>query len=259
LHRAHVATQFVDLDQLKSGALQKFNVLYIPESYALDDAAIAALKIYVGNGGTLRADGLTGWKNATGEIRPTIPGGLTDLFGVEASDIYPVQPDHPYSVTTASEEGGELWQLPLELSGADVVLRTRDGRPFEVRNTFGKGQVYYFESAVSLAYLRRFNSIVQHWIAGPSLPARNSQVVSLIQGSREVLLRGMVHPTGLAAILTNWGAAQKVVVSFRGAYTVTNAITGEAVPVSHEGGRTLATVNLPAASVAILKAANPHP
>ena len=47
LHRAHVPTDFVDLDQLKSGELQKYDVLYIPYSYALDDAAIAALKSYV--------------------------------------------------------------------------------------------------------------------------------------------------------------------------------------------------------------------
>ncbi len=216
LHRAHIPTQFVDLDQLKSGALQKFQVLYIPESYALDNAAIAALKNYVRNGGTLWADGLTAWKNATGEIRPTVPGGLTDVFGVEASDIYPSQPDHPYSVTAQNEQGGELWRLPLQLKGAEVVLRTRDGKPFEVRHAFGKGQVYYFESAVSLAYDKRFNPVVQQWITDVSTPLEKSQPVYFVQGSRKVLFRGLVYPAGLGAVLTNWGDTQKVVVSFRG-------------------------------------------
>lgn len=49
------------------------------------------------------------------------------MFGVEATDLYPVQPDHPYLVTAENEEGGELWRLPLELKGAEVVLRAPDG------------------------------------------------------------------------------------------------------------------------------------
>lgn len=257
LHRAHVPTDFVDLDQLKSGQLDKYDVLYIPYSYALDDAAIAALKAYVSQGGTLWADGLTGWKDATGAIRPTIPGGLTELFGVEATDLYPVQPDHPYSVTAENEGGGELWKLPLELKGADVVLRTTDEKPFEVKHTFGKGQVLYFESAVSLAYDMRLNPVIQQWIVAPSLAAASHQQVSLTQGSREIMFRGMVQPDGLAAVLSNWGDAQMAVVSFIGDYKVVNTMTGETVPVTEENGRTLATVNMKAGTVTILDATKP--
>lgn len=254
LHRAHVPTEFVDLDQLKNGELQKFKVLYIPDSYALDDKALAALKSYVSHGGTLWADGLTAWKNSTGEIRPTVPGGLTDLFGVEASDIYPVQPENPYSVTSQNEQGGELWKLPLDLKGADVVMKTKTGKPFEVKHVFGKGQVYYFESAVTLAYARRFNPAVQQWIVSPALAEAASQEVSMPQGSRKILFRGMTLPDGAGAILSNWGDDGEAAISFRGAYTVTDAITGKSVPVKQENGHTLATVNLPAGSVAVLKA-----
>jgi beta-galactosidase len=254
LHRAHVPTDFVDLDQLKQGEVQKYDVLYIPYSYALDDAAIAALKTYVRQGGTLWADGLTGWKNANGSIRPTIPGAMTDLFGVEAKDLYPMQPDHPYSVTSDNEGGGELWKLPLQLKGAEVVLRTLNGEPFEVKHAYGKGQVLYFESAVSLAYNMRFNPVVQQWIVAPSLAYANRQQVSLPHGSREIMFRGMVQPDGLAAVLSNWGGAQKAVVSFLGDYKVVDTMTGETVAVTQENGRTLATVNIKAGDVAILKA-----
>ncbi len=253
LHRAHIPTQFVDLDQLKSGALQKFQVLYLPYSYALDDKAVAALKSYVRQGGTLWADGLTAWKNGAGEIRPTIPGGLTDLFGVEASDVYPVQPDHPYSVTAENEEGGELWKLPLAMKGAEVVLRTGDGKPFEVRHSFGKGRAYYFESAVSLAYARRLNPIVQQWIVQPSLAAAASQQVSMPQGPRTILFRGLVLPDGAAALLVNWGDAGTAVVSFQGSHTVTDAMTGRPLSVVQRDGRTDATVNLMAGATALLK------
>jgi len=256
LHRAHVATQFVDLDQLKKGELANFKVLYIPESYALDDAAIAALKDYVRDGGTLWADGLTGWKTATGEIRPTIPGGTADLFGVEATDVYPIQPDEPYSVTAENEQGGELWRLPLQLKGAEVILRDKDGNPFEVTHTFGKGRVYYFESAVSLAYEMRMNPVVQRWIVGPSLGAEQTQEISL-QGNRTVLFRGMTYPHGLAAVLSNWGGDQQAIVRFHGTYNVTDAMKGKNLPISQRDGDTLATVEIPAHSVVLLKATAP--
>jgi beta-galactosidase GanA len=254
LHRAHIATQFVDLDQLKSGALRKFPVLYIPYSYALDDQSIAALKTYVSGGGTLWADGLTAWKNATGEIRPTIPGDLTDLFGVQASDIYPVPVQNPYSVTSQNEQGGELWKLPFQMHGADVVLRTRSGKPFEVHHTFGKGQVYYFESAVSLAYAHRLDPVVQQWIVQPALAVASTQQITMQQGSRTVLLRGLLLPHGAAAILTNWGNAETASVGFRGSYTVTESITGKPVATAVKNGVTVATVHLPAAASAVLHA-----
>jgi Beta-galactosidase trimerisation domain len=91
LHRAHVPVDFVDIEQLKKGWVNRYHVLYAPYSYAIDDRAVAALRDFVSRGGTLWADGLTAWKNEIGEFRPTIPGGLTDVFGFEASDIYPVK------------------------------------------------------------------------------------------------------------------------------------------------------------------------
>jgi beta-galactosidase len=256
LHRTHIATQFVDLDQLKAGALQKFPVLYLPYSYALDNGAIAALKTYVRNGGTLWADGLTGWKNATGEIRPTVPGDMTDLFGVQASDIYPVQPQNPYSVTDRNEQGGELWKLPLENRGADVVMRTRSGKPFEVQHAFGKGHVYYFESAVSLAYAKRLDPVVQQWIVQPAVVAAQAQEVTMQRGSRKVLFRGLLLPDGGAsAVLTNWGDAETASIAFRGDFAVTDAMTGKSVPVALQDGRTVATVNLSPGASAVLRAA----
>jgi hypothetical protein len=55
------------------------------------------------------------------------------------------------------------------------------------------------------------------------------------------------------AILSNWGDADTVVVSFRGDYDVAEALTGKPVQVTHEGGRTVATVELPAGAVGALK------
>lgn len=254
LRRAHIPTRFVDIDQLRSRALGSYDVLYIPYSYAMDDEAVAGLRDYVSGGGTLWADGLTAWKNETGEIRPTIPGGLTDLFGIEASDIYPVKPSEPFSVTTRNERGGELWKLPLELRGAEVVLRDRDGHPFATRHRFGRGQALYFESAVTLGYYKRSNPLVQEWIVAPALKTQMQAAVQIRKAPATVGFRGLITKGGAMAILTNWGEAETVVVGFRGQNKVSDALTGAPVEVSREPEMTLATVKLAAGGVSVLRA-----
>ena len=253
LHRAHVPMQFVDVDQLKKGAVNN-KVLYIPYSYALDDQAAASLRNFVSQGGTLWADGLTAWKNETGEIRPTIPGGLTDLFGIEATDIYPVKVEEPYSVTDQNEQGGELWKLPLNLKGAEVVLSDKSGKPFATRHRYGKGESLFFESAVTLGYFKRSNPMVQRWIVEPAIKAESEALVRMNKGSEKVCFRGLAHPSGPVAMLTNWGDTDTVEVAFRGNYDVTEELSGRAVEVKHEGGRTVVSLELPAGEVALLRA-----
>ena len=254
LHRAHVPIQFVDIEQLKKILPGNIAVLYIPYSYALGDQGVAALRDFANKGGTLWADGLTAWKNETGEIRPTIPGGLSDVFGVEASDIYPVKADEPYSITSQNDRAGELWRLPLKLQGAEVVLRDREGKPFATRHRLGKGQALYFESALTLAYFKRNNPAVQRLIVKPALEAQADTLVQLTKGSDRTCFRGLAHPSGPVAILSNWGDRETVVVSFRGHYAVSEALTGKSIQVAHAQGRTLATVELQAGAVAIIKA-----
>ncbi len=254
LHRAHIPLTFVDIDQLKKHAVNGYEVLYIPYSYALDDQAVAALRDYVSQGGTLWADGLAAWKNETGEIRPTIPGGLSEVFGVEAADIYPVKVDQPYSVTSANEKAGELWKFPLQLKGAEVLARDKEGKPFATRHRFGKGQALYFQSALTLGYFKRGNPVVQRWIVEPAMKAQSEALVQMKRGSDKVCFRGLAHASGPVAILSNWGDADTVVVSFRGNYRVAETLAGRPVQVAREGGRTLATLSLPAGAVAILSA-----
>jgi hypothetical protein len=163
-----------------------------------------------------------------------------------------VQPANPYSVTLQNELGGELWKLPLELKGAEVVMRDGDGNPFEVKHNFGKGQVYYFESAVTLAYLRRNNPAVHQWIIEPTLLHASEMPIQLKQGSETVIFRGLVGASGSTAILSNWGETQKAIVSFRGTHKVKNALTGEPVQATTEQGNTLTAITVPAGTSAVL-------
>jgi beta-galactosidase len=252
LFRAHIPTEYVDIDQLKNGEVNKFQVLYAPADYAMDDATIAALKEYVKQGGTLWADGITGWKNERGTIRSTIPGGLTDLFGVEAVEIYPVQPSNPFSVTAQNELGGQLWRLPLEVKGGTVVMRDHDGNPFEITHTYGKGHVYYYTSAVTIAYLLRGNPTVHKWILEPALKQVGEMPIQMKQGSDHLLFRGLTGAAGSSAILTNWGETQTAVILFKGVHKIKNAVTGKAVAVTTEHGNTIATVSVASGTSAVL-------
>lgn len=252
LFRAHIPAQYVDIDQLKRGEVNSFAVLYVPTVYAMDDATITALKEYVKQGGTLWADGPTGWKNERGRIRGSIPGGLTDLFGVDAAEINAVQPANPYSVTPQNELGGELWKLPGQVMGATVVLKDGDGNPFEVKNRYGRGSVTYFTSSVMLAYLRRGNPLVYQWILEPALKHAGETPVQLKKGSDHLLFRGLVSATGEAAILTNWGETQTATVLFKGRHKVKDVVTGKEVPATLERGDTVATLQIDAGTDAVL-------
>ena len=106
----------------------------------------------------------------------------------------------------------------------EAALATQRSRSYSTRQrrqsvrrqtSLGKGEVYYFESAVTLAYARRNNPTVQQWIIGPASKQRDEMPVQLIAGSEKVILRGMVGSQGLTAILTNWGETQKVTVRFQ--------------------------------------------
>ena len=254
LHRAHIPVEFVDLEELNQGRLDRFDVLYIPFSYAMDGAAVSAIGNYVRRGGCLMADGLTAWKTEMGGIRASIPGNLTPVFGVEAFDIYPVKVDEPYSVTDQNEKAGELWKLPLELKGAEVFLRDREGKPFAIKHHFGQGTVIFYEAALTLAYAKRSDPQVGRWIVQPAADRSASLPVTLRQGSETVIFRGLVHGTGLAAVLCNWGASEQVTVNFQGAYKVVEILRGEPLDVHRKPDVTLASFTLRAGTVALLKA-----
>jgi len=253
LYRAHVPVDFVHVQQLKSGEAQRYRVLYLPYSYALDDDAVKALREYVQNGGTLWADGLPAWKNEYGEVRSRIPGALGDVFGADASEVDPVE--KPYSVTAANEQAGELWQLPLRLKAAQVLLRDRDGIPFAIRHQFGKGQAIYYPTALTLAYRRRNNELVQQWIAQAALSANVDAPVRLEKGSGRISFRALTEPDRAFAVLSSWGQTETVTVSFAGDYVkIIDALSGATMTPIRSNGKTLVTKSLPAGQVLVLEA-----
>jgi hypothetical protein len=122
----------------------------------------------------------------------------------------------------------------LELKGAEVVMSDRAGKPFATAHHFRKGQALFFESAVTLGYFKRHNPVVQQWIIEPAIKAKADALVRMGKGADKICFRGLAHPSGPVAILSNWGDTETVVVSFGGDYDVAEVLTGKAVQVEHE-------------------------
>jgi hypothetical protein len=144
------------------------------------------------------------------------------------------------------------------IKGGQVLVRDREGKPFAVRHPFGKGQAIYFATALTLAYRRRNNEQVQKWIIQPALAANASTPVKLEKGSGQISFRALEGPGRAFAVLSNWGQAETVVVSFAGDYAkVVNALSGAAVKLTRASGKTVVTVPLQAEAVLVLEAQKP--
>lgn len=255
LRRGHVPVTFIDIDELKSGGAAQYDVLYLSYCYAIDDDAIGALKRFVNNGGTLWADGLLCWKNEYGVIRPSLPGGLAEVFGWESyvANIDPVE--EPYSVTAANEQGGELWKIPLKLRAARATIQDRQGNPFATEHAFGKGNAIYYGSALTLAYVERGNPEIEKWITAPAVQAESRSSVQLTKGSGQLGFRALQHSSGPVAVLTNWGPDEQVTVRFRGAYdSIKEHLAGLPARVTRHEGFTNAELTLPSGKACVLKA-----
>lgn len=255
LRRKHVPVTFIDIDGLETSGASQYDVLYLPYSYAINDHAVSALKDFVQKGGTLWADGLPVWKNEYGVVRPYLPGGLSEVFGWKSYVANADPVEEPYSVTESNEQAGELWKIPLELRGAQAVVRDREGHTFGTEHAFGKGKAIYYGSALTLGYFHRGNSIVEEWITSPAAQAESDSLVQLVRGPRQVGLRALHHRSGPVAVLTNWGQDTEIEVRFRGGYTtVTNLLDNTPARVTHQGQNTYAELTLQAGKPCVLKA-----
>jgi beta-galactosidase len=259
-HRAlcgrQIPVAFVDEDALKRGETNGYAVLYLPHAYALDNETAAAIRRYVSEGGTVWADGPIGWKDDYGNVRPEMPGGLVDVFGMKLSDIQPVS--EPFSLTGRDAKTGSLLRLPLVLRGAEAIERDARQQPVATRHRYGKGTAIFFATALTHGYHRNADPQAGRWITAPAQPAARQMDVSAVTEAPRILFRGMKCPEGLVAILINPGETASVRVAFRGPVDqVEDLLTAAKFPtVSGDGVRELSAA-IPPGQVCVLLARFP--
>lgn len=255
LQAAHVPVDFVDMDELCRGVASQYRVLYLPYCYAMDHQAAVAIRRYVEQGGTIWADAMIGWKDQYGRIAAKAPGELSDVFGFQLHDVKPE--DQPFALSAKGDQAGERWRVRLTVQDADVLLRASDGEPIATRKNFGRGEAYYYATALSLGYFKHADPTAHRWISDAACRASAELPVQLASASDRVVLRGMTASEKRIAVLINWGEAEDVTVWFAGRFgRVIDIASHAAVRTANDGDKptTLATVRLEKNSVAVLLA-----
>jgi beta-galactosidase len=256
-HRAlcerQIPVDFINEDDLRRGVAGRYAVLYLPHTYAMDDASVAAVRRYVADGGTVWADGPIAWKDDYGKVRPEIPGGLTDVFGVKVEDILPMA--EPFRLTMQDTLAGEAMRLPVALRGAEVFARDAAGQAVATRRHHGKGTTIFVGTALTLGYHRHPDPQAGEWITAPAQPHAREMAVSAATKAPRVFFRGMKCPEGLVAILTNPGAECRVRIAFRGTVRdIEDVLTARRIRASPRKGVSETEVTVPAGGVSVLLA-----
>ena len=161
---------------------RKYRVLYLPYCYAMDHQAAVAIRRYVEQGGTIWADAMIGWKDQYGRIAAKAPGELSDVFGFQLHDVKPE--DQPFALSAKGDQAGERWRVRLTVQDADVLLRASDGEPIATRKNFGRGEAYYYATALSLGYFKHADPTAHRWISDAACRASAELPVQLASALR---------------------------------------------------------------------------
>ncbi|HEV7896521.1 MAG TPA: beta-galactosidase [Planosporangium sp.] len=160
LHRAGVTSDVAP----PTADLSAYRLVIAPSLYLLDEAGVANLHRYVGDGGCLVVGPFSGIVDENDHVRP---GRLRDLLGVWVEEFYPL----PACGTIDLDDGGigRIWSELAHPLGATVAVRYADnpggypaaalaGAPALTRHGYGRGQAWYLTTLPDPATLDRWIS-----------------------------------------------------------------------------------------------------
>ena len=168
---SHTPYDFVYLnDDTDPEKLEKYDILFYPHATLINEKRAQILEEYVKEGGKLVIGCRSGYKDMNGRcVMDKLPGLLSSLTGTDIPEYSFIAPDA--EPVTISFDGDELkakvfTDLLMPKGGTVVGTYTSDyyeKTPAIIRNKFGKGEAYYYGSALSeetvLAFLRKLGGI----------------------------------------------------------------------------------------------------
>jgi hypothetical protein len=135
---------FLTTEQIEAGKLAGYRVLIVPDSIALADSEVAAIRQFVEKGGVLICDVETGLMD--GHARWQAAGRLDDVLGVQRVEMRSAPNDpQPVKIHVNLSRGG----ADFEVLPASASLRATTGEPgaaaadqtlFLIANLFGAGR-----------------------------------------------------------------------------------------------------------------------
>ena len=106
---------FLTTEQIEAGRLTDYRVLILPDSIALSDAEVAAIRKFTGTGGFLIADAETGLMD--GHARWQEKGRIDDLLGVERSKMRSADAAiSPVPINKGKDREEEISVVPADAS-----------------------------------------------------------------------------------------------------------------------------------------------
>ena len=145
---------FVCERQILEGALERYEVLYLPQVSMVQEAVAQAIAAFVQRGGALFADGRCAEFTGNIFLKQTIPCcGLDQVFGAREVDFLAWEEENEQDNALVMENGDRLsgyWQMQrlAPLDGAKVVGSFADGHPAVIANRFGKGRTMLVGTAL---------------------------------------------------------------------------------------------------------------
>lgn len=227
-----VAVDFISADQIRDNQLTRYDMLYLPYSYALDCDLQEEIAEFVTNGGKLWAEAPCGWKDSNGYIhRHKV---LDEVFGIETLE---------YCGCSMEDESTMpyLCQAEINLTTATVVEKFSNDTPAVISNKYGKGEAIFVSSVASLGYFSRKEQAFSSQIARFALEFCG-EVVRISSNNIKLSHRVMQSGSDYIVIVENWGKSTvcEVKILAENIDSVVNLLNGQAVVLD----KSVASINL---------------
>jgi beta-galactosidase len=135
-----------------------YKLLVIPADYVMDAASAAAIRAYVGNGGTAimtafsaKVDEHSQWFNIP------LPGRLSDVFGIRTSQFYrsATLPEMSFNGKTEKASNGGFYEVLEPRTAKTLASFTNlpEHSPAITENNYGKGHAIYLATPAQMSVL----------------------------------------------------------------------------------------------------------
>lgn len=185
--------------------LSRSDLLVLPNTVVLEERVIDAIEAFVGQGGTVIADGLTGFKDAYGRLERKLHERTTQLFGCRVEDIVTVDYGCPMATAYGPAEGW-FYRLPLQLAGAEAKGTFGDGTVAVTEHPLGQGKAIRVGTSFFQRYFAHPGTVNLAWWKSVLACRLQAEHVTLLNSGSSLRLRRLDCPGGHILILLNSAA-----------------------------------------------------
>ena len=261
LFPSSVPVDFIHINEVTEGKARGYKLLYVPYPLMINQAAGAALREYVRDGGSLVSEARLAWNDERGRATEIIPGlGLHEVCNCRETAIQQSptgKTEMKMAVDFANLKSGDtlrgaLYEETLEPLNerGKVVARFASGAPAIVSSTYGKGKMLAIGTFLGHAFEADRDTTLERFLNG--LVTWAGVVNPVDVSDRDIEVRMLRSGNEHLVFVFNHAAEAKVAnVGLRLAGAVRDLESGEAVPAVSSNGVLRISRELPLNGVAV--------